>query len=163
MRAAVIELHSGSPAVTERYGAALGAALRAGDLLVLEGELGAGKTCLVRGIVDGAGGDVATVRSPTFVLHQPHRGTAITVHHIDLYRLGAGASVDFLDLDGLLRDGAAVIEWGGYADLSAFAPTTLAIEGGEMSNSERVLRMSRGGAAHLEEAWQALLVGTPTP
>ncbi len=115
---AALERDSASPEATELLGSALGAVLRAGDVLVLEGQLGAGKTCLVRGIVAGAGGDPASVRSPTFVLHQPHPGTSVVVHHVDLYRLGPGASVDVLDLDLLLRDGAAVIEWGGYADLS---------------------------------------------
>ena len=156
MTAATVELHSPSPASTERHGAALGRALRAGDVLVLEGPLGAGKTCLARGIVAGAGGDPTTVRSPTFVLHQPHRGTAITVHHIDLYRLGAGASIEVFDLDTLLSDGAAVVEWGGYADLGELHPTTVTInEGG--GGTGRVLRMEPGAAAHLEHAWARLL------
>jgi tRNA threonylcarbamoyladenosine biosynthesis protein TsaE len=152
----VIELDSPSPEVTEQFGAALGGVLRAGDVLVLEGPLGAGKTCLVRGIVAGAGGDAGAVRSPTFVLHQPHRGAAITVHHIDLYRLGAGASVEVLDLDALLAGGAAVIEWGGYADLHEFHPTTVSIDGAALRHSERVLRMEPGAAGHLEGAWTAL-------
>lgn len=156
MTAAIVELRSGSPDVTERYGAALGGALRAGDVLVLEGPLGAGKTCLVRGIVAGAGGDAAAVRSPTFVLHQPHRGATITVHHVDLYRLGAGASIEVLDLDTLLRDGAAVIEWGGYADLHELHPTRVSIDGGDVRHSERGLRMERGAAPHLVDAWAAL-------
>lgn len=156
MTGAAVELRSDSPEMTERYGAALGAALRAGDVVVLEGPLGAGKTCLARGIVAGAGGDPASVRSPTFVLHQPHRGTAITVHHIDLYRLGAGASVDVFDLDTVLGDGAAVIEWGGYADLRELQPTTVTIDGGDARHTDRVLRMEPGGAAHLADAWAAI-------
>lgn len=156
MTTAIPVLHSPSADATERYGAALGAALRAGDLLVLDGPLGAGKTCLVRGIVAGAGGDASSVRSPTFVLHQPHRGAAVTVHHIDLYRLGAGASVEVLDLERLLGDGAAVIEWGRFADLREFHPTTVSIDGGDLRDTERVLRLEPGGAAHLERAWAAL-------
>lgn len=151
-----VVLRSGSPDATEGYGRALGAALRSGDLLVLEGPLGAGKTCLVRGIVAGAGGDASAVRSPTFVLHQPHRGSAITVHHIDLYRLGPGASVEVLDVLSLLEHGAAVVEWGGYADLHDLDPTTVTIDGGDVSPTERMLRMEAGAAVHLERAWAEL-------
>jgi len=173
-------LHSDSPATTEEYGAALGGVLRRGDVLVLEGPLGAGKTCLVRGIVAGAGGDAAAVRSPTFVLHQPHRGglgrrekaqrsarvkrrvpmrmvrQLVTVHHLDLYRLGPGASVEVLDLDTLLLDGAAVIEWGGYADLGHLRPCTVSISGGEGRDDHRVLRLATPAPAHVSGAWTTL-------
>ncbi|MDQ6856689.1 MAG: tRNA (adenosine(37)-N6)-threonylcarbamoyltransferase complex ATPase subunit type 1 TsaE [Candidatus Dormibacteraeota bacterium] len=159
----VIELHSDSPQTTEHYGAALGAALRTGDVLVLEGPLGAGKTCLVRGVVVGAGGEAAAVRSPTFVLHQPHHGTTITVHHIDLFRLGPGASVDVLDLDTLLAAGAVVIEWGAYADLRHLRPTTVTIAGTALPHNERMLRMEQDSAAHLERAWAALRDRTGAP
>lgn len=150
-----LALNSHSPEETERFGAALGQALRAGDVLVLAGQLGAGKTCLVRGIVAGAGGDPAAVRSPTFVLHQPHRGSSITVHHLDLYRLGAGASIDVLDLDTLLGSGATVIEWGDYAELSRYKPTTVSISSGDQRHSDRLLVMSSPAAAHLAAAWAA--------
>jgi tRNA threonylcarbamoyl adenosine modification protein YjeE len=148
--------HSDSPAATEALGTALGGVLRRGDVLVLEGPLGAGKTCLVRGIVAGAGGDDAAVRSPTFVLHQPHRGAFIIVHHLDLYRLGPGASIDVLDIEGLLLDGAAVVEWGGYADLSHLQPCTVSIAGGDLHQDHRVLRLHSPAGAHLAGAWARL-------
>jgi tRNA threonylcarbamoyladenosine biosynthesis protein TsaE len=151
-----VDLHSDSPATTEEYGAVLGAVLRRGDVLVLEGPLGAGKTCLVRGIVAGAGGSAAMVRSPTFVLHQPHRGTRITVHHIDLYRLGPGAAVDVLDLDTLLLSGAVVVEWGGFADLEHVRSSTVTITGGDDHEDHRVLRLEDPAAAHLAGAWRKL-------
>jgi tRNA threonylcarbamoyladenosine biosynthesis protein TsaE len=150
------DLHSDSPVATQRYGAALGSVLRRGDVLVLDGPLGAGKTCLVRGIVAGAGGDAATVRSPTFVLHQPHRGATITVHHIDLYRLGPAASIDVLDLDSALEDGAAVIEWGGHADLADFDSFTVTIAGGDASTNRRVLRLVTPAPAHITDVWRKL-------
>lgn len=156
-------LDSDSPAMTEAYGAGLGAVLRRGDVLALEGALGAGKTCLVRGIVAGAGGDGATVRSPTFVLHQPHRGSVITVHHLDLYRLGRGASVDVLDLDGLLVDGAAVIEWGGYADLQHLQPCTVSIDGDDDRPDHRLLHLLGPAPRHLDAAWRALQDRVPAP
>jgi tRNA threonylcarbamoyladenosine biosynthesis protein TsaE len=155
-------VHSDSPGTTERFGAVLGGALRRGDVLVLEGPLGAGKTCLVRGIVAGAGGDPTAVRSPTFVLHQPHHCTAITVHHVDLYRLGPGASIDVLDLDGLLREGAAVVEWGRFADLTHLRPSTLSIDGGDLRDTRRTLRLESPAAAHLAQAWATLLERAPT-
>jgi tRNA threonylcarbamoyl adenosine modification protein YjeE len=149
-------VHSDSPESTERCGAVLGTVLQRGDVVVLEGQLGAGKTCLVRGIVAGAGGDATSVRSPTFVLHQPHRGRELTVHHLDLYRLGPGASIEVLDLDTLLRDGAAVIEWGGYADLSDFRSSTVSITGGDLRDTNRQLRLESPAAAHLARAWATL-------
>jgi tRNA threonylcarbamoyl adenosine modification protein YjeE len=156
-------VHSDSPESTERCGAVLGTALQRGDVVVLEGPLGAGKTCLVRGIVAGAGGDASSVRSPTFVLHQPHRGRALTVHHLDLYRLGPGASIEVLDLDTLLRDGAAVIEWGEYADLSDFRPSTVSIIGGDLRDNDRLLRLESLAAAHLAHAWATLREPAPAP
>lgn len=162
MSGGATELPSNSPEATERYGAALGRVLRAGDVLVLEGPLGAGKTCLVRGIVAGAGGDPTAVRSPTFVLHQPHRGAALTVHHIDLYRLGQGASVDVLDLEALTADAAAVIEWGHYADLRHLAPATVHVGAGHLV-SDRVLRLDDGAAPHLAAAWAALARADAAP
>jgi tRNA threonylcarbamoyl adenosine modification protein YjeE len=149
---ALPELSSDSPAETELHGKALGRALRRGDVLALSGPLGAGKTCLVRGIVAGAGGDPATVRSPTFVLHQPHGGARLTVHHIDLYRLGLGSSLDVLDLDGLLVDGAAVIEWAEYGDLARYAPSGITIEPGALDH-QRVLRLDERAHEHIARAW----------
>jgi tRNA threonylcarbamoyladenosine biosynthesis protein TsaE len=158
-----VDLRSDSPATTEGFGAALGAALRRGDVLVLEGPLGAGKTCLVRGIVAGAGGRAAAVRSPTFVLHQPHRGTRVTVHHVDLYRLGPGASVDVLDLDTLLLSGAVVVEWGGFTDLERLHPSTVTIAGGDDRDDHRVLRLEDPAAAHLAAVWRNLRDRVPAP
>lgn len=151
-----LTLRSDSVAATEAYGAALGCALREHDVVVLEGALGAGKTCLVRGMVAGAGGDPAAVRSPTFVLHQPHRCAAITLHHIDLYRLGPDAPIEVLDLDTLLEDGAAVIEWGGYADLRDHRPSTVSVDGDPAGSDHRVLHLRSPAAAHIAEAWRAM-------
>lgn len=155
-------LRSDSAEDTERVGAVLGEVLRPGDVLILEGALGAGKTCLARGIVGGAGGDSSAVRSPTFVLHQPHRGRAITVHHIDLYRLGRGAGIDVLDLDGALVDGAAVIEWGGRADLGALHPCTVSISTVDDHSRHRILRLAQPAPVHLAGAWQGLLLSRVT-
>ena len=86
--------------------------LPARAVVLLVGELGAGKTAFVRGLVEGAGGDPDQVSSPTFVLIQEYDGPR-TVYHVDLYRLGA-PEVDDLGphLDELMaRDGIVAIEW----------------------------------------------------
>ncbi|HEX3791393.1 MAG TPA: tRNA (adenosine(37)-N6)-threonylcarbamoyltransferase complex ATPase subunit type 1 TsaE [Pseudonocardiaceae bacterium] len=101
---------------TVEFGRRLGARLRAGDLVLLAGPLGAGKTVLVRGI--GAGlGVVGTVSSPTFVIARVHRpgpaGAGVPLVHVDAYRLGDDlAQLDDLDLDTDLMDAAVVVEWG---------------------------------------------------
>lgn len=102
-----------TPADTERLGRELGARLRAGDLVVLSGPLGAGKTVLARGI--GAGlGVHGPVTSPTFVIAREHpagpRGVPLV--HVDAYRLDGLDELDDLDLDTDLPGAAVVVEWG---------------------------------------------------
>lgn len=103
---------------TLELGRRLAAKLLPGDLILLEGPLGAGKTTLVRGLVAALGGDPAEVCSPTFVLLASYgvNGAPIErVHHADLYRLRgmAAAPLDEVGLGDALADGAAVtaIEW----------------------------------------------------
>ena len=85
--------------------------LRAGDLVVLTGGLGAGKTTLVQGIGTGLGVG-APVLSPTFVIARVHRDGRLPLVHVDAYRLGSGAEVDDLDLDAELEESVTVVEWG---------------------------------------------------
>jgi tRNA threonylcarbamoyladenosine biosynthesis protein TsaE len=95
---------------TRALGVRLAGLLRAGDLVVLTGPLGAGKTVLVQGI--GAGlGVQGTVVSPTFVIARVHRGLLPLVH-VDAYRLGSLAEVDDLDLDVDVADAVTAVEWG---------------------------------------------------
>lgn len=95
---------------TRAFGRALGERLRPGDLVVLSGPLGAGKTTLAQGI--GAGLGVAgPVTSPTFVIARVHRGPVPMVH-VDAYRLDGVAEVDDLDLDASLEESVTVVEWG---------------------------------------------------
>lgn len=105
---------------TRRLGAAIAGAVRAGDRLFLEGDLGAGKTFLVRGIARGLGVPQAQpIQSPTFALVHEHplpRGAARLVH-VDLYRLGDGADLSDLGLD-VTDDAVTCIEWGArFAEL----------------------------------------------
>lgn len=99
---------------TREFGRRLAGILRPGDLVVLSGPLGAGKTALVQGI--GAGLDVqGAITSPTFVIARVHRGRVPLVH-ADAYRLGdrpdPRAEIDDLDLDASADDAVTVVEWG---------------------------------------------------
>lgn len=103
-----------TPEETMDFGRALGRVLRAGDLVLLAGPLGAGKTTLTRGIADGLGVG-GRVSSPTFVLARVHPAGAagVPLVHVDAYRLGGDLSqLDDLDLDTDLERSAIVVEWG---------------------------------------------------
>jgi len=104
-------LEVATPEQMRALGERLAGLLRAGDLVVLTGELGAGKTTLVQGI--GAGlGVRAPVVSPTFVIARVHRDGRLPLVHVDAYRLGSDAEVDDLDLDADLDAAVTVVEWG---------------------------------------------------
>lgn len=99
-----------SEAETEAAGTRLAASLGPGAVVLLYGDLGAGKTALTRGIAQGLGIDPAEVSSPTFTLVQEYHGR-LTLFHVDLYRLEE-REVDDLGLEELvLGDGVVVIEW----------------------------------------------------
>lgn len=107
----------GSPAAMRALGEALGQVLQAGDVVVLTGDLGAGKTCLTGGVVAGLGGDSA-VTSPTFTIMAVHDEGRIPLYHFDLYRLEGPEQLDDVGIyDVLEADGACLIEWGeSYVD-----------------------------------------------
>jgi len=107
---------------TEALGLALGRRLRAGDVVALFGELGAGKTRLIRGIAEGLGHDPSVVQSPTFVLAHEYRDRAAPgeklvsaptpLVHVDAYRLSGAEELESLGWDALATDEAVVvIEW----------------------------------------------------
>src|SRR6478736_1981486 len=96
---------------TLAFGRALGGLLRPGDLVLLVGDLGAGKTTLTKGIAAGMG-VTGAITSPTFVLARVHRGSGPALVHVDGYRLGGSAELDDLDLDTDLSRAAVVVEWG---------------------------------------------------
>ncbi len=104
------ELTIPDPEAMERLGERLAAQLRAGDLVLLDGELGAGKTTLTRGI-GRALGVRGAITSPTFVLAREHStASGVPLVHVDAYRLGTAAELDDLDLD--FAHAIVVVEWG---------------------------------------------------
>jgi tRNA threonylcarbamoyladenosine biosynthesis protein TsaE len=105
------DLTVADPAAMRELGAALAAVARPGDLIVLAGPLGAGKTVLVQGIGAALGVGVP-VTSPTFVIARVHRDGRLPLVHVDAYRLASIDEVDDLDLDASLDDSLTVVEWG---------------------------------------------------
>lgn len=105
------EFFSHSPAQTRRLGIHLGTALKTGDIICLEGNLGSGKTTLVQGIAQGWG-SLDSVSSPTYVIvNEYRRAHQQRLYHLDAYRLENTLDVAFLDFDRMLAQGPVVIEW----------------------------------------------------
>lgn len=106
-----LDLIFSSPSETESFGYAIGRLLRGGEVLALIGELGVGKTALVRGIVAGLGAPAASVTSPTFLIAHEYQGRLPLVH-IDLYRLQRLEETESIGLSDYLTNNVVVaIEW----------------------------------------------------
>ena len=106
-----LDFVSKSPEQTRRIGMRLGALLKAGDLICLQGDLGAGKTTLVQGMAQGWGA-LDSVSSPTFVLVNVYRRADETqFFHMDAYRIDSAPEGEELDLDTMLDAGPLLIEW----------------------------------------------------
>ena len=106
-----LDFFSRSPEQTRRIGMRLGATLRLGDVICLQGDLGAGKTTFVQGLAQGWGSlDAAT--SPTFILVNLYRRVdGAQLFHMDAYRLDSASEAEELDLDKMLTEGTLLIEW----------------------------------------------------
>jgi len=126
-----------SPAETERAGMLLGERLRQGDVVLLTGELGAGKTTFVRGVAQGAG-SMAHVASPTFQLVRIYPGR-LQLAHVDLYRVEKSSELRDLGLDELSAEGAVVVEWGERLDVDGAAE----IEIDHLGGDRRLIRTKR--------------------
>lgn len=141
---------------TRAFGAELGAVLRRGDLVVLTGDLGAGKTTLTQGLAEGLGVR-GPVTSPTFVIARVHPSLVggPDLVHVDAYRLGGSAELDDLDLDADLEESVTVVEWGeGLAEQLAAdrLEVVLARSGSEEEDrQERTVRVRRVGARWASE------------
>jgi tRNA threonylcarbamoyladenosine biosynthesis protein TsaE len=143
-----------SRAETIAFAAFLGGLLQAGDLLLLEGGLGAGKTTFVQGLARGLG-VAAAVKSPTYTLVHEYRASAhgrSGLAHLDLYRIPVGRDLGDLGLDDLLERGPVVVEWGGrlFTPAADALLLTLALPADDEPAESRRLtvegRGPRGGA-----------------
>ena len=151
----MLETVTVSPDETRALGEALGRALEAGDVVLLEGGLGAGKTVFAQGLARGLGLRGA-VKSPTFTLvHEHHAkawpGARTDLAHLDLYRLPEGATLLDLGLDEFLEHGVVAAEWGARlaADYPEHVRVTLAETGAEGTRSVRIEGAGRRGLARL--------------
>jgi len=106
-----IEFFSRSPEQTRRIGMRLGSEIKVGDVICLQGDLGAGKTTFVQGLAQGWG-SLDSVSSPTFIIVNIYRrATGDQLFHLDTYRLESVPEAEELDLDSMLAEGALIIEW----------------------------------------------------
>ena len=141
-----------SPAAMREFGASLGAQLRAGDLIVLQGPLGAGKTALTQGIGSALGFDQIT--SPTFVISRVHNGK-LPLIHVDAYRLlGSPSSAfefDDLDLATQRESAVTVIEWGAEVALRLGEDYLLLDIAYGKSDDARTIKVSKFG-----DRWSAV-------
>jgi tRNA threonylcarbamoyladenosine biosynthesis protein TsaE len=96
---------------TADAGQRLASALSAGSVVLLFGDLGAGKTAFVRGLAGGLGASRDDVSSPTFTLVQEYRGGRLPLFHVDLYRLNDPREIDDLGLDEIAEEGVLAVEW----------------------------------------------------
>ncbi len=140
---AAIVLSSSSPDETRGAGDRLGAVLRAGDVVLLSGELGAGKTVFVQGIARGLGFD-ASVSSKSFVLlgEYPAR---VKLYHADLYRLDLPEQVAELALEEISADGVLAVEWPERAGDGVLPEEHIRVEFEVTGEESRVLRVSGVG------------------
>ena len=136
---------------TERFGMRLAALCHPGDVICLEGELGAGKTCLARGLGRGLG-VVEPITSPTFVLVNEHRlpHSPLRFYHVDLYRLNTPEEAVALGLEEYLYgDGICVIEWAERAR-ALMPPENLWITLCHLDEQHRTIRLRATGARYRE-------------
>ena len=135
-----ITLLSQSPEDTIEIGRILGTSLHEGDVVLLDGELGCGKTCITQGLILGMGSD-DFARSPTFVIVAEYKGK-FPIYHMDLYRLDNLSIHDDHSLDELIYgEGVSIIEWPGRSK-ELFPDESILIEFKRLDEYSRVLKIS---------------------
>ena len=149
---------SQGPGETRQLGERLGRLLQVGDVVLLSGQLGAGKTVFVQGVAQGIG-VTGPVSSKSFVLLGEYQGS-IPLYHADLYRLEAEEEVEELGLDDYCSDGALVVEWPERAP-HAFPVDRLHVEFSITGVSSRELTIEPSGERALQLANQLISSGIP--
>ena len=134
-----ITTHSESE--TAAAGRALAATLDAGSLVLLYGDLGAGKTAFVRGLAEGLGVHRDEVSSPTFTLIQEYRGGRVTLLHADLYRLDDAREIEELGLDEQGEQAVVAIEWA--EKLPRVPPGAIRVRIEHVGEAERLVTIDR--------------------
>jgi tRNA threonylcarbamoyladenosine biosynthesis protein TsaE len=144
----VSELTVATAGEMRALGERLAQQLHPGDLVVLTGDLGAGKTTFVQGVVAGLGAP-GPVLSPTFVIARVYRGGRVPVVHVDAYRLGSVVEVDDLDLDASVEESVTLVEWGeGLVEGLSDERTLVEIRRStDVADETRIVRLTHVGAA----------------
>ena len=144
-----MDFFSRSPAQTRRIGMRLGGALHVGDVICLQGDLGAGKTTFVQGVAQGWG-SLDAVSSPTFILVNIYRrADQSQLFHMDAYRLESTSEAEELDLDSMLAQGPLLIEW--PERMNGLVPTEhLWLKLEHMDEEEREMKFKASGKRYDE-------------
>jgi tRNA threonylcarbamoyladenosine biosynthesis protein TsaE len=140
----MVEVLCATPNDTEALGSRLASSLRRGDVVVLAGGLGAGKTLFTRGLATGLGVEDQVV-SPSFVLVREYRSGFMPVIHVDVYRLGSMNEFDDLDVLEMSKNGVLVIEWGEAVE-SVLPTDYLRVEFEVLEDESRLLRFKGEGS-----------------
>lgn len=127
----------GDPAATLALGEKLAGLLRAGDVVTLSGPLSAGKTTLVRGVLEALGHH-GEVPSPSFAIVQPYEDLAVPVWHVDLYRIEDPSELEELGLDEIRAEGVLIVEWPEHAGHGVW-PDALALSLDPREDGSRAL------------------------
>lgn len=154
-----LKIQTSSPEQTQKLGELVGRLAQSGDLILLTGNLGAGKTCFTQGIAWGAGFD-GFASSPSFVLVREYQGS-LNIYHIDFYRMESVEEIDDIGLDDYLTaDGICVIEWADKA-LNLLPHEYLLISFDYLEEDHRLLRFEPNGKRYyniinqLKEKWNS--------
>lgn len=115
--------------------------LGAGDVVLLYGDLGAGKTAFVKGLAEGLGVAREEVSSPTFTLIQEYRGGRLPLFHVDLYRLNDPREIEDLGLDEIAADGVLAIEWAEKLPRGLMPPHGIAVRLAHADGDTRTIQI----------------------
>ena len=142
-----IRCRSSSVEDTRAIASAVAGELRPGDIVALSGDLGAGKTCFVRGLARGLGADPEHVHSPSFTMVTEYRGGRVPLTHVDLYRLDAPVDDSGFLREALYGNGVAAVEW--FDRLrDAGQVDALVVTFGFAGGDRRTLRLAPRGRVH---------------